>query len=193
MRVLVAGIIGAVVMFVWGAVAHMALPIGEMGVKVPTQTQQDAVLEAVKASASGEGIYMYPSMDMAQWNDEAARNAFIAGNKDKAYAFVVYQPGGNPAIQSMGPNLIKQFVSCLLAAWLLAWVASLGAWSFGRRVAIAGAFALFLWFSLAVPHWNWYLFPMQFTLGVLLEQLIGWLLAGAAIAWWLGRRSKSAA
>ena len=34
MRILIAGIIGGLVMFVWGAVAHMMLPIGEMGMTV---------------------------------------------------------------------------------------------------------------------------------------------------------------
>jgi hypothetical protein len=34
MRVLISGLIGGLVFFVWAAVAHMVLPIGEMGMKV---------------------------------------------------------------------------------------------------------------------------------------------------------------
>ena len=34
------------------------------------------------------------------------------------------------------------------------------------------------------------MFPTDFTLSGLLELLIGWLLSGAAIAWWLGRSEK---
>lgn len=189
MRILVTGIIGAIVMFIWGAVAHMALPIGEAGFKLPAQ--QDAVLSALSQSASGEGVYMYPSMAPDKWGDEAAMNAFVAENQGKAYAFVVYQPGGNPALSSMGPNLGKQFVSGLIAALLAAWVMALASRSFGRRVMIAGAMALFAWFVLSVPYWNWYLFPVDFSLAALAEQLIGWLLAGAAMAWWLGRGERS--
>ncbi|NUO74625.1 MAG: hypothetical protein HOQ32_01285 [Lysobacter sp.] len=191
MRIAITGLIGAIVMFIWGAVAHMALPIGEMGIKLPAQ--QDAVLNALSQSAAGEGVYMYPSMAPEKWGDEAFRNGFIAENKDKAYAFVIYQPGGNPAIASMGPNLGKQFVSCLLGALLAAWVMALAARSFGRRVMIAGAMALFAWFALSVPYWNWYLYPIDFTLGALLEQVIGWLLAGSAMAWWLGRKEPATA
>jgi hypothetical protein len=173
----------------WGAVAHMALPIGEMGVKVPTQ--QQAVLDAIAPTTSGEGIYMYPSVSAETMKDPAAMEAFAAQSRGKAFAFVVYQPGGNPIMQSMTPNLVKQLVTCILAALVAAWVLSLGAWGFGRRVLIAGAMALFGWISLGVPYWNWYMFPTSFTTGSLIEQVVGWLLAGAAMAWWLGRGKRA--
>ena len=30
-RILIAGLVGGVIVFVWGAFSHMVLPIGEMG------------------------------------------------------------------------------------------------------------------------------------------------------------------
>jgi hypothetical protein len=35
MRVFVAGLLGGIVFFAWGAIAHMALPIGQMGMAWP--------------------------------------------------------------------------------------------------------------------------------------------------------------
>lgn len=187
MRVLIAAIIGGIVMFIWGAVAHMALPIGEMGMQ--TAIEQDAALIALQgAASSGEGVYMLPGMAPEQWRDQAAMTAFQEQYRSSPYAFVVYQPGGNPALVSMTPNLIKQFVSDTLAAFVVAWVLALGAFGFGKRVAIAGALGLFAWLAVNVPYWNWYMFPATFTVAALVEQVIGWLLAGAAMAWWLGRR-----
>lgn len=188
MRVVIAGIIGGIVMFMWGAVWHMALPFSEAGMGLPTQ--QQAVLDAIAPTTSGEGIYMYPSISPDKMGDEAAMQTFAEQARGKPYALVVYQPGGNPINQSMGPNLVKQLVTCILAALVMAWVLSLGAWGFGRRVMVAGAMALFAWISISVPHWNWYMFPASFTASALVEQLVGWLLAGAAIAWWLGRRER---
>jgi hypothetical protein len=55
MRVFVAGLLGGVVFFLWGAVAHMALPIGEHGhesrppPKIP-------VLAALRDNLPGEGV-----------------------------------------------------------------------------------------------------------------------------------------
>jgi hypothetical protein len=186
MRVVIAGIIGGIVMFIWGAVAHMALPIGEMGLKVPTD--QQAALSALAPTTAGEGIYMYPSIEPEKMGDDAAMKAFTEANKSSAFAFVIYQPGGNPAMTSMAPNLVKQFVSDTLAALVAAWVLSLSAFGFGKRVAIAGALGLFSWLAVNVPYWNWYMFPTTFTAGALVEQVVGWLISGAAIAWWLGRR-----
>lgn len=185
MRIVVAGIIGGLVMFLWSAVAHMALPIGEAGLKVPTQ--QEAVLDAIGQSAAGEGVYMYPSIDPAKMGDAAAMQAFGERSRGKAFAFVVYQPGGNPVMQDMTPNLLRQLVTDYFAALVAAWILALGAWSFTRRVLVAGALGLFAWLALSLPYWNWYMFPLDFTLGTLVEQVVGWLLAGAAMAWWLGR------
>lgn len=189
MRLAIAAIIGAIVMFIWSAVAHMALPIGEMGMK--TAVEQDAAISALQASAtSGEGVYMIPGFAPEKMSDTAFVEAFQEKYKSTPYALVIYQPGGNPLLQSMAPNLFKQFVTDLLAAFVAAWVLALGAFGFGKRVMIAGALGLFAWFTISLPHWNWYMFPTQFTVGTLLEQVIGWLLAGAAIAWWLGRGER---
>ena len=84
----------------------------------------------------------------------------------------------------------RQFASDTLSALIVAWVLSLGAFGFGRRVLVAGALGLFSWLSINVPYWNWYRFPAEFTAGALIEQVLGWLLAGMAIAWWLGRTER---
>lgn len=186
MRIAIAAIIGGIVMFLWGAVAHTMLPLGELGMH--TATEQDAALTAITQSASkGEGVYMLPGMNPAMYADEAANQAFVAANRDKPYALVIYQPDGNPALENMGPNLGKQWVSDTLAAGVLAWILALGAWGFGRRVLVAAAAGVFSWLTISVPYWNWYLFPMDFTFANLVEQTVGWALAGAGIAWWLGR------
>ncbi|TKR33277.1 hypothetical protein FCE95_02920 [Luteimonas gilva] len=191
MRLLIAAIVGGIVMFVWQAVAHMALPLGEMGMK--TASGQETAIAALQASATdGGGVYMLPGMSPEQWADEKARMAFQEQYKSSPYAFVVYKPEGNPALVDMVPNLIKQFVTDFIAAFVAAWVLALGAFGFGKRVLIAGALGLFAWLTISVPYWNWYLFPVDFTVGALLEQVIGWLLAGAAIAGWLGRGERGA-
>ncbi|MEO6364731.1 MAG: hypothetical protein ABIO38_01580 [Luteimonas sp.] len=188
MRIVIAGIIGGLVIFIWSAIAHTALPIGEAGFKVPAQ--QEAVLDALSQSTAGEGVYMYPSMEMEQYRDETASAAFEQRSNGKPYAFVIYQPGGNPVNQSMTPALVKQVVTDIFSALVAAWILALGAWSFRRRVLVAGALGLFAWLAISLPQWNWYMFPMSLTLAGLIEEVIGWLLAGAAMAWWLRRGDK---
>ena len=140
MRIVIAGIIGGLVIFLWSALAHTVLPFGEAGFKVPAQ--QEAVLDALAQSTAGEGVYMYPSMEMEQYRDEALSAAFEQRSRDKPYAFVIYQPGGNPVNQDMAPALGKQFANDILAALVAAAILAMGAWTFRQRVLVAGALGL---------------------------------------------------
>lgn len=185
MRILIAGVIGGVVFFIWGAVAHMALPIGTMGMTFAAP--HATVLGAMKQDFRGEGVYVLPSLPADKMSDAEAGKAFAPTATGNPYAFVVYQPEGRDP-SDMGGNLGKQFVSDTLSALIVAWVLALGAFGFGQRVAIATALGLFSWLTVSVPWWNWYRFPTAFTVGSLLEQVVGWLLAGIAMAWWLGRK-----
>lgn len=188
-RTLVAGLIGGIVLFIWGAIAHVALPIGEMGMKVAVN--QDATIAALQASADkGAGVYMLPGMDPEQWNDEAAMTAFQGKYKDAPSAFLVYDPTPNPVIQSMVGPLVTQFVIdlaiCLLAAWIMSRAAL-----FGTRVLMGVAMGIIAWLSVSVPYWNWYRFPMDFTIGAYLDSGLGLAIAGVPMAWWLsGGRNR---
>lgn len=185
MRILIAAVLGTVVMFAWGFVAHMLLPIGEMGMHLPQS--EDAVLEGVKTGMPTPGIYMLPSLDPQKWGDEAAMAPWVEKAKANPFVYlVVAPPSTDPA--SMGPQLAKQagsdFLGCLIAAWLLAATA----WGFGARVLGAAGMGVFAWTASIVPMWNWYRFPTDYMIGGFIEQGAGWLLAGIAIAWWLGRK-----
>jgi hypothetical protein len=119
-------------------------------------------------------------------SDEAAVKAYSQKAKSNPNAFIVYQPVGRDGMD-MGPQLATQAVTDILSAIVVAWVLSLAPIGFSRRVAASGALGLFSWLTVSAPYWNWYRFTTDFTLGSLLEQVLGWLIAGMAIAWWLGR------
>ncbi|MET0936991.1 MAG: hypothetical protein ABWX83_13440 [Luteibacter sp.] len=187
MRLTVAVLLGGLVMFLWGAFAHMVVPIGELSMGTPTN--EDKILAALSENLPKEqAIFILPHFDMATKNDPKAVEAFSVKAKSSPFAFIAYAPYGKDYMQ-MGYNLFHQWLSDTLAALLMALVmlraSSLGA---VRGLAIGLAFGVFAWLSISVPYWNWYRFPGAFTLGYLLEQGFGWLLSGAAMGWWLGRR-----
>lgn len=190
MRVLVAALMGGIVMFIWGAVAHMALGLGDVGMRQPVA--EDTVLASLRPGLGDQaGVYMLPSVDPARMHDKTVMDAYAAKAKTSPYAFMVYLPQGDD-LSDMSGTLPRQWASDTLSALALAFVMGLAAFRFMTRIGIALAAAVFSWLSILVPYWNWYRFPTNFTLAALIEQVIGWLLAGAVMAWWLGRGGQRA-
>ena len=58
MKILLAGILGAMAMFLWTSIAHMALPLGEAGIgEIPNES---AVLSTMQSSIGDQtGLYIF--------------------------------------------------------------------------------------------------------------------------------------
>ena len=65
MRVLLAGILGGIVMFVWTSIAHMALPLGEAGItEIPNES---AVLSSMQRNIGEKaGLYIFPGLSLGE-------------------------------------------------------------------------------------------------------------------------------
>ena len=59
MKILLAGILGGIAMFIWTSVAHMFLPLGEAGIgEIPNES---AVLGAMQSNIGDQtGLYIFP-------------------------------------------------------------------------------------------------------------------------------------
>ncbi|MGH8213173.1 MAG: hypothetical protein ACREPP_08110 [Rhodanobacteraceae bacterium] len=188
MRIAIAALLGAIVIFLWQFVSHMVLPIGVMGFRAPQN--ENVVLQAATSGLPESGVYLLPYLAPEKMKDSAAVQEWSARAQKNPSLFVVVSPA-NTMVTDMAPELIKQFVTNLLGALLVAFVLAATAWSFGMRVLGALAFGIFGWLLDIVPMWTWYKFPSDYVIGNLLDQGIGWLLAGIAMAWWLGRRRRA--
>jgi hypothetical protein len=166
-RIAIAAIVGGIVFFVWSAVSHMLLPIGEMGFS--TLPNEAAVLESLKTSIPESGLYIFPTPT----DPSAANPAGPAG-------IMVFHPSGG---MDMSPGRLgNELFSNVLAAAIAAFVASLMAASYGRRVLAIALLGLFGWLSLIVSYWIWYGFPTAYILGEGINEVVGWFLAGLVIA-----------
>jgi hypothetical protein len=186
MRILIAGLLGGIVFFIWGALSHTVLGLGDMGMRYGTPYQEP--LAAMKANGGEAGIYLLPSLSEERAMDEAAIQALATESAGQGYALVIYSPQDNPGFAGMGTMLGKQFVTDVLSSLILACLLAMGGLGFGKRVLMAGLAGGFAWLVVSVPYWTWYQFPLDYTLGLAGKYLVGWVLAGAAMAWWLGRK-----
>jgi hypothetical protein len=185
-KVLLPGILGGLLVFVWGAVSHVLLPIGAMGFKT-IPNNEDAVLTAMKSNIQEPGLYFMPGHDMSRGPTEEEMRKYEAGPT----AFLVYNPTGEKA---MSPGqLTRQGLFDILCGLIAAFIISSTVATLATRGLMIMLMGLFSWFAISLPYWNWYRFPAAFTIGEGLDSVIGWLLGGFLIAWMVQRAEKKAA
>lgn len=189
-RILFAGFIGGIVMFVWSYAVHALLPLPkEMG---PQQIQnEDAVVAMLKQSNTGPGIYAFPWADMSQpmtpEQEKAWSDRYAAG----PIGLLVYRPVGE---EPMAPKkLVIEGVANILAAIVAAAILTMMACTFAGRVAAAFAIGVIAWLCISVSNWNWWGFPLEYIGGEAIDIVGGWLIAGIVMAMMIGKARRAAA
>ncbi|MFO0888180.1 MAG: hypothetical protein U0790_03425 [Isosphaeraceae bacterium] len=177
-RIIVGGVVGGVVIFFWGFVSHMLLPLGEMGLKsIPSE---DGVAAAIRKDVQEPGLYMLPGWDMSRPQTSEDMEAHQAKAAKGPYGFMVLYPGGRDF--SMGKRLGIELATNVACALLAAVIASQLRPGFLVRVGCVTLIGLLASIATLVPYWNWYGYPTDFTLAQIAEHVVGWLLAGLALA-----------
>jgi hypothetical protein len=80
--------------------------------------------------------------------------------------------------RQLGMELLSNILAALAGAIILSYVVG----SYGRRVFIVALLGLIAWLSINVSYWNWYGFPGAFIAAEGIDQVVGWLLSGLAMA-----------
>ena len=177
-RVVLGGILAGVVVFVWGAISHMLLPLGQMGFK--EMPDEAGVVGAMKGGISEPGLYFFPGMDMSRKptkEEEAAWNAkYEAGPR----GILIYHPTGETPMSPK--NFALQLGGVVVAGLVAAMIVSMVGGPFAKRMLVAPMLGLFAWLVISVPYWNWYGFPPDFTLAAGIDAVAGWFLGGLVLA-----------
>lgn len=174
-RVVLAGLLAGVVSFAWGLVSHVLLDSGQTSIR--SLPDEPALLAALGRSVPEPGFYLYPSAPDA----DPEKNA--TAYRRQPHGILVYTPPGEPF--DVFRLLSVQLASDLACGWIAAVLLSVAAPSLPGSLArmlfvlLLGAFATL---AVDVPYWNWYGFPTAYLLNQLFDSLMGWGLAGAALA-----------
>jgi hypothetical protein len=185
-RIISAGIVGGIVVFAWSALAHMVLPIGEMGVK--SLPNEAPVTTAMKANIPDDGFYFIPGMSKKP--TDAEKKEWEAKYKAGPHGILVFHPGGEE--MNMGKMMGVEFGADVLAALIGAAILASMAGGMGCRLMVGLGLGLFSWLNLDVSYWNWYGFPLELIEGSLIEQAVGWMAAAVVMGWIVGKCTKCA-
>ena len=173
-KILLGGLVGGIVLFVWGFVSHTVLPLGEMGVQ--PLPEEEILLGTMESTVSEPAIYFFPGMS----KDPSPEETQLWMQKYEAgpIGILVYRPTG---FKPMSGQLIYQFLTDIAAALLVALLLSHTAMAYWKRVLFVTLLGLVGWFSIVVPYMIWYVFPGSFTIGSLIDIVLVWLVVGLVL------------
>jgi hypothetical protein len=178
MRILIAGLLGGIAMYVWLSAAHMS-PLGQVGVHA--LPDGDAMISQIGAAAGGKaGLYFLP--------DHMTRKPAAAMGPFALVAFTPSAPTGISPLQLVF-EFLSELVEAILAAWLLA-QARLA--TYGARVAFVTVIGVIGAVLAEAPYWNWYSFPLDYSLTNVFMQIVGFFVAGLVMAWYLKPGTRDA-
>lgn len=192
-RILLAALLGAIAMFTWSFIAHMFTPLGELGVsEIPNES---AVTSALVANMTAPSFYYFPGTGLGKDASHAERAAAMQkmANEfvNKPSGIIIYSPPGQPFIfgQRLVREFILEFVESLLAAFLLAQTRLL---TFFARTGFVVVIGLIAAVTTNLSYWNWYGFPLDYTFGYMIMQIVGFTCSGMVLAWLLKNNAPRA-
>jgi hypothetical protein len=180
-RIVLAGFVGGIAMFIWMSLAHVVLPLGETGVQ--EMANEPAVLDAMHASLGEKsGLYIFPGVGLGPNASSQQRNAAMQQYDQKLAAnpsgLLVYHPPGETGMTAR--RLVTEFLSELLEAFLAVFLlAQTRLESFGGRFAFVTVAGVLASLGTNVSYWNWYGFPANYTAVYMLTQIVGFMCVGA--------------
>jgi len=185
MRILLAALAGAVAMFVWTAIAHMATPLGRVGFnQIPNEA---AVIQPMATNIGAKaGLYIFPWVDPS---DPKMMEKYAELTKTSPSGMLLYRPAPDPMGADMTPMLIKEFLKQFVQALIAAWIVSMIAASFISRTGIVTAIGVSASIATNVSYWNWYGFPLDYTMAQIVVEIVSALVAGLAISAVLPRKT----
>ena len=194
MKILFTGILGGIVMFVWTSIAHMALPLGEAGIReIPNES---AVFSALQSNMGDQtGLHIFPGPSVGKNATRQEKNEAMKHMAEKMAAnpsgILMYHPPGRPF--TFGKWLSIEFGTELLQAILVVFLlAQTRIASFAGRVGLALIIGVLAAVATNVSYWNWYGFPCVYTASYMLIQIVGFLLVGIVAALLLPKRVPAA-
>jgi hypothetical protein len=179
-RILLAGLAGAVTLFVFGMLSWMVLPLHMMATH--HAADEDIFIAALDAQLDETGVYFAPNFPEDP-NDKAGLDVMIEKHERGPVATVFYRAEGAPVMppSMMGLGFLLQFLSASLAALLLSRSAHCLS-TFGKRLLFVTLLGVFVTLQSDLQMLVWMYSPTDWTIAMVFDMVVGWFFAGLVIA-----------
>ena len=192
-RVLIAGILGGILMFLWGGLWHDQLPTAFAGLR--SLPAEQAVVNILKANVTEPGMYLFPGFgvpDDASFAQKKAAMQNLEKNPPSGpQGVLIYEPVGTPfSAKMLATEASTNIVQALLVAFLLAQVSLR---RFSSRLGFAFVVGLLASITTNISLWNFYRFPTIWIESQITFLIIGYFLVGIVVAAIVKRGAHKAA
>jgi hypothetical protein len=192
-RIILAGVLGGIAMFIWTTLAHTVLPLGEVGVH--EMSGESAVIDALAANVGkGEGLYLFPGLGVGEHPSREAKQEAMRHMSEKLATgpsgFLVYHPRrplNFPRL--LGVEFATELVEAILVVFLLAQTRLM---TFGARVGFVTVAGILAAIATNISYWNWYGFPKRYTASYMFTEIVGFFIVGLVSALVLRNSSRAA-
>ncbi len=183
-RIAIAGLAGAVVLFIWSTISWTLIPWHRMD-KLPGE---EGIRQTLKLTEAERGVYWIPgvdySIDKAQLTGaekDAMTDARKQADRDGPIAMVVYKPGGSlPMWWTFVKGFILDFLVATAAAVLLM-IASPALPGLPGRIMFVVLLGVYTVFGTNLMNWNWMNFPLKFSLEMAGDTLMASVMLGVTL------------
>lgn len=176
-RILIAGLLGAVVYYIWGMMAWMVFHLHDS--TLSHFPNEQAMTAALREQNLETGVYAAPGFET-----EAEWDSFVERHRSGPVYSIFYSKEGS---EPMGPTVMAggfviDLLAAALAACLLSSAASGCCNSYAARVGFVAGLGIFVGLVGHASYWNWMNFPLDYTIMFIVDVTIGWTLTGLVIA-----------
>jgi len=167
------GIIAGIIIFIWSIISWMALPWHHKSFK-PFKHEQ-VVSFLLKQNAPKPGVYVIPYPQKGEWK----KNKELM--EEGPFVFASVRPMGTSSnhLWPMITALISNIICGGFATWMLLKTKGL---SIHSKIVFFGAIGLIAALLTPLSDMLWWRFSLCYSLPVMLDLIIGWVLAGVGVA-----------
>jgi len=175
-KIILGALSGGIVAYLWGVLSWMILPWHME--KFSEVKNQDKFISLVKENFTESGIYLIPNFPKNP--DPDVQNEYMRKKSEGPSGILFLNPHGSVNFQSA---MIVDIVLKLIYAALLSILSIfLALKCFYQRAFALTLFATMGGILIHLNNWNWWGYPLGFTLIEIFDLIVAWLLASLAIA-----------
>jgi len=173
-------VFGGIIVFLWSMVSWMFIPWHAFVFKSFTDEVQ--VARVIQDNASMSGMYVLPNT--FNYNASTSSTQMENGLRmmqagPTMFASIRLEGVGSMTIRPIVIALLLQILGAWIVTWMLLQTKGL---KFSKRLKFVLLFGISIGVLGVLPAWNWWGFSMNWVLFLFTNLIVGWFLAGLAIA-----------